>query len=192
MIARESPEVWRSAVVALSSWQPAQRDPTDRARQAQLREEYLAFLENHPEGVWRTCRDGHITASAIVVNDSGDRTLLTLHPLVGRWLQLGGHCEPADASLWAAARREAVEESGIAGVRLSSTPLRLDRHEVRCAGSTTWHLDVQYLARVPDDAQAAISVESNDLRWWSLTHPPADVDASVAALMRDAADVLAG
>ncbi len=35
-----------------------------------------------------------------------------LHPRVGRWLQLGGHCEESDADIAAAALREATEESG--------------------------------------------------------------------------------
>ena len=41
--------------------------------------------------------------------------LLTLHRKVGRWLQLGGHCEPADTTLAGAALREATEESGLPG-----------------------------------------------------------------------------
>ena len=39
--------------------------------------------------------------------------LLTLHPRVGQWLQLGGHCEPDDATIADAAAREGREESGI-------------------------------------------------------------------------------
>jgi hypothetical protein len=38
--------------------------------------------------------------------------LLTLHPRLGRWVQLGATCEPSDVDILAAARREAVEESG--------------------------------------------------------------------------------
>ena len=58
----------------------------------------------------RECRAGHLTASSLVLNASRTHVLLTLHPKVGRWLQLGGHCEPADRSLRDAAVREAVEE----------------------------------------------------------------------------------
>ena len=178
--------LWSSAVAVLSGWEPTQPDARERAQQIRLRDDYLAFLDRHSNGVWRHCRAGHITASAMVVNESADRALLTLHPKVGRWLQLGGHCEPVDVSLDGAALREAREESGIDAVTLLPTPLRLDRHEVRCAGDLTWHLDVQYLARVPDDARARMSTESDDLRWWPMVALPDDLDASVMALIQDA------
>ena len=45
-------------------------------------------------------------------------TLLTLHPRLGRWVQLGGHCEDGDADIAAAALREAREESGIDGLTI--------------------------------------------------------------------------
>ena len=41
--------------------------------------------------------------------------LLTLHAKAGQWFQLGGHCEPGDATLAGAATREAAEESGSPG-----------------------------------------------------------------------------
>ena len=174
------------AIAVLGAWEPLQLDPRDRQAQAVLRDSYLAFLHQQPDGMWRECRVGHLTASALVLRESTNQALLTLHPIVGRWLQLGGHCEPTDATLVEAAAREAREESGIAGVSIEPVPVRLDRHEVRCAGLPTWHLDVQYLALVPDDAVARISAESDDLQWWSVDEPPASVDASVQALWRDA------
>jgi hypothetical protein len=45
------------------------------------------------------------------------------------------------------------------------------------------HLDVQYLALVPADAEPVISTESLDLAWFPITDLPAGLDASVRALI---------
>lgn len=154
--------------------------------QRQLRDEYLAYLDEHPDAMDRSCRIGHLTSSALVVDSARSRVLLTLHPRVGRWLQLGGHNEIEDACVQEAARREAVEESGIPQVWVADLPLRLDRHPVPCGGEPSVHLDVQYLAVVADHAVPVISEESDDLRWFAIGDIPADVDASVRALIADA------
>lgn len=163
----------------LDAW--AHHDPD----QMRLREAYLAHLDAHADGIWRSCAAGHITASTLVMDDARERVLLTLHPKVRRWLQLGGHIEPDDTTLRAAAMREAVEESGIEAITISATPLRLDRHPVPCGGAMNEHLDIQFLGLVPVGSRAVMSEESDDLRWFAVDQLP-DVDASVRALVEDA------
>jgi 8-oxo-dGTP pyrophosphatase MutT (NUDIX family) len=110
------------------------------------------------------------------VDDAGEHALLTLHPRVGRWLQLGGHIEPEDTTLAGAALREATEESGIDGLTISAAPIHLDVHPITCSlGVPTRHLDVRYLVRAPAGARAERSEESMDLRWWPLAELPDDV-----------------
>jgi 8-oxo-dGTP pyrophosphatase MutT (NUDIX family) len=169
------------AVRTLRSWEAPD------AEQDLLRHDYLAHLDFRADGVWRSCRPAHITASALVVDAENGRVLLTLHPKVGRWLQLGGHCEPEDVTLAGAALREAREESGISEglTLLGEGPAKLDRHAVRCAGKDqpeNTHLDVQYLVVAPADAVARISEESLDLRWFPWEELPTDTDASVRRL----------
>ncbi|MFF3768312.1 NUDIX hydrolase [Streptomyces sp. NPDC001922] len=145
-----------------------------------MRQAYLDHLDTYPDGMWKACRDGHLTASALVIDPDAGRVLLTLHRKLRMWLQMGGHCEPQDATLAGAALREATEESGITGLTLlPGGPVRLDRHHTPCA----WHLDVQYAALAPGGAVAAISDESLDLRWFGYDEVPGVADASVVRLV---------
>lgn len=148
--------------------------------QEELRRTYLEHLETHPDGMWKACGDGHITASALVIDPTRGRVLLTLHKKLRMWLQMGGHCEPADETLAAAALREATEESGVTGLSLlPGGPVRLDRHHTPCA----WHLDVQYAALAPAGAVEAISDESLDLRWFAYDEVSDVADESVLRLL---------
>ena len=141
--------------------------------------------------MWRSCRVGHITASALVIEEQGRGVLLTLHPKVGRWLQLGGHLETADASVLHGAVREVREESGIVRGRISRVPVRLDRHDVPCGRDddgrvlASVHWDMQFVVVVPNTIPLVISDESDDLAWFPDLSLP-DVDASVQALCDDA------
>ncbi len=166
----------------LSAWSAPSPD------QAALQASYLAYLAEHRDATWRTSRPAHLTASALVLDRGAGRVLLTLHPKVGRWLQLGGHCEPGDPTLADAAMREAAEESGLTGLERLGGPVRLDRHAVRCGadGSRAYHLDVQYLALAAHDRRASPSEESLDLRWWPVDALPPDTDDSVRELVTSA------
>lgn len=159
------------AVATLRKW----RAPS--LEQESMRHAYLAFLDVRPDACTRECVPGHLTASAVVLDHSGEHTLLTLHPRVGRWLQLGGHCEPVDESLRAAALREATEESGMNGLVIEPDPVHLDVHPVTCSlGVPTRHLDVRFVVHAPKGAQPVLSHESDDLRWWAVDALPAGCD----------------
>lgn len=157
--------------------------------QQELRRVYLEHLAARPDGMWKSCAAGHVTASALVIDPEGGRVLLTLHKKLGMWLQMGGHCEPGDASLAAAALREATEESGIAGLTLlPGGPVQLDRHAI--PAPCHWHLDVQYAALAPAGAVAEISEESLDLRWYAYDEVAAVADGSVVRLLERTRAVL--
>ncbi|WP_369212414.1 NUDIX hydrolase [Streptomyces flavofungini] len=151
--------------------------------QPELRQAYLDHLSAHgDDGMWKACTAGHVTASALVVDPARGRVLLTLHKKLRMWLQMGGHCEPGDSTLAAAALREATEESGVPGLTLlAGGPVRLDRHPI--PGPCTQHLDVQYAAVAPADAVEAISDESLDLRWFRYAEVADVADESVVRLL---------
>ena len=98
--------LWADAGAVLEGWQAPD------AGQERLRHDYLEHLAAHADGVAKAGPPAHLTASCVVLDASGRQALLTLHRRANAWFQLGGHLEPGDASVWAAARREAREESG--------------------------------------------------------------------------------
>ncbi len=154
--------------------------PRGAGTAATLREAYLGFLLARPDAMWRSCTPGHLTASTVIYDPARDSVLLTLHPRVGKWVQVGGHCEPGDATLVAAAAREAHEESGIADLRMDVLPLGLNVHPITCSlGVPTRHFDVQFLAVAPAGARPTMSDESMDLQWF---HADALPDGAVGEL----------
>ncbi len=162
------------------------------AGQCAVREAMLAYLAARPDALRRSCAPGHFTASTLVVDPTREAVLLTLHPRVGRWLQLGGHFE-GDLSIVDAARREAVEEGGIADLTIDPQVLHLDVHPLTCSlGVPTRHLDVRFLAVAPPGAEPAISAESLDLRWFHRDRLPDPVGADVPEQVRRAFARLAG
>lgn len=162
--------VHRDAVALLSAWRP------EVAGQEPLRQAFLGFLAARPDACARSCVPGHLTASALVLDDGGSHALLTLHARIGRWVELGGHCEDDDETLAAAGLREASEESGIDGLVIETAPLHLGVHPITCSlGVPTRHFDVRFLLRAPAGAQPVRSSESLDLRWWPVDSLPSDV-----------------
>ncbi|MGA9488632.1 MAG: NUDIX hydrolase [Mycobacterium sp.] len=170
-----------SAITVLSDWQPPDRF------QDSLRHAVLAFLDAREDACRRECAPGHITASALVLDHTGTQVLLTLHPRLGRWVQLGGHCEESDADILAAALREATEESGVEGLRISPDLAAVHVHALTCSlGVPTRHLDMQFLAHAPAGAQIWLSDESVDLRWWPIDALPPGSDDALGYLVERA------
>ncbi|MEV6598136.1 NUDIX hydrolase [Actinoplanes sp. NPDC051346] len=168
--------LYDDALGVLKDWR-ATSEPADTARA-----HTIELLGAGPVAMTRAHRPGHVTASTLIV-DERRRVLLCLHGRLGLWMQVGGHCEPGDASLAAAALREATEESGIVGLRLDPEPIDVEVHAVRCApadgqsAEASWHHDVRFLAVCPPGAVEQISDESAELGWFSadaLPSPLAD------------------
>ena len=118
------------------------REEADRCAMVRLaRELEQPLSRNEPSA--------HFTASAFVIDQTGERTCLVQHVKLGRLLQPGGHVEENDTSLEGAALREAREETSLE-VELHPTaprPFDLDVHEIPDEPGVPahWHLDVRYL-----------------------------------------------
>jgi 8-oxo-dGTP pyrophosphatase MutT (NUDIX family) len=168
--------LYDDAVKVLTAWTATSEEAGTARRRT------LDLLAAGPVAMTRAHRPGHVTASALVVGEDR-RILLCLHGRLGMWMQVGGHCEPGDATLAEAALREATEESGIPGLRLDPEPIDVHIHPVRCrpAGEEpagpTHHFDVRFLAVAPAGAVERVSAESAALGWFTpdtLPSPLAD------------------
>jgi 8-oxo-dGTP pyrophosphatase MutT (NUDIX family) len=148
------------AVSVLAGWSV----PTAAADATRRR--FLHLLDTQRDAARRDNPGAHLTASALIVSAGLDRVLLCLHGRMHRWVQVGGHCEDGDATMANAALREAMEESGIHGLRLHPDPIDLDVHEVNCRYGPALHFDVRFAAIAPPGAEAVVSAESRDVRWF--------------------------
>jgi 8-oxo-dGTP pyrophosphatase MutT (NUDIX family) len=171
-----SDRLFDDAVAVLTDWEST----SDEAEHARRRT--LELLAGGSAAMTRAHRAGHVTASTLVIG-ADRRMLLCLHGRMNTWMQLGGHCEPGDTTLAAAALREATEESGIPGLRLDPEPIDVNIHPVRCRpadgepATETFHFDVRFVAIAPPGATEQVSEESHALGWFtqhSLPNPLAD------------------
>ena len=179
----ESPD--RALVRTLEAWTA----PTERLER--LRAEYLTFVgEGGPDRLLRSGGPDHVTASTFVFSADLSRTVLCFHRKGRFWVQTGGHVEPEDGSVAAAALREAGEESGLTGLTLVPGALDLDRHGLSAAfGSCRTHWDVGFVALAPAGALPTASDESDEVGWFPVDDLPAPLAGNVAArvrLLRDA------
>lgn len=123
------------------------------------------LIVSHDDALVRTCRPGHLTGSALVVDAVGERILLLFHTKLQRWLQPGGHAD-GDANLAAVALREAIEETGIDGLRIVLPAIDLDIHRVDPPAEEAHdHHDLRFLVVAPLDAVLATNHESQGSQW---------------------------
>lgn len=152
-----------------------------RAHDAEERmhcEKIMVFVEHHLQGWWRrSTREGHVTASAWVLNRHRTHALLLHHAKLNCWVQPGGHLDDSDVSPAAGAWREAREETGLAALQLvDENLLDVDVHAIPARPSEPAHLhyDLRYLIISPD-SMVTISDESLGARWIlldELARPP--------------------
>ena len=159
------------------------RYDSDRAQLEKVRR----FVEANPRCFERSLAEGHLTGSGWIVSPGRRRVLLTHHRKIGQWLQLGGHAD-GDSDIFAVARREAREESGLSKIRpLSSAIFDIDVHRIsaRPGAAGHYHYDVRFIFEANPAEPLVISQESKELTWvalTSLTEP--DFDWSIRRMVQ--------
>ena len=175
------PATAASLVRALAAYAPG--DDGESRSVAAIRD----FLVRSPLAFSRANPEGHITASAVVMSSSGGDFLLVRHRKLDRWLQPGGHFEPSDDSAFAAALREAREETGIEAFAfpIGDRILDVDVHPIPAHGEDPPHVhyDIRHLFAVERPASSL----PEETRWLSLEEALAiGVDSSLERALRKA------
>ena len=127
---------------------------------------FQTFVRRQPRCFERDCwDDGHVTASAALLDPSRSAMLLALHAKLGKWLQLGGHADGHPDAL-AVACREAAEESGLEVAPAMAEPIDVDIHAIPLHGTDPahFHYDVRFVLFAAQTTAKA-SPESLALRW---------------------------
>ena len=147
-------------------------DPTDGAALKSI-ELILLLIECSPDPFSREqFTPGHITCSGMVIAPDGERVLLVHHRRLARWLLPGGHVEPGDATISAAARREVIEETS-ALLAPTATLAGADVHGIPGKAHEPYHLHHDLLFRFQAlSDQIQVSEESHAVAWCS----PAEFD----------------
>ncbi len=122
-------------------------DATEATHLELMREEIGSGNEAFDRGRFEP---GHFTASGFVLAPEGDALLMIFHKKLQRWLQPGGHVDPADTGIAQAAWREVAEESGLEDhAYVTPTIFDVDVHNIPPSSSEPehQHLDVRFLFR---------------------------------------------
>ncbi len=178
----------RDLAAALSAYEAAD----DRERESLRR--IGALLDRAADPFTREVPD-HVTASAVVARPDGSAFLLVHHRRLDRWLQPGGHVEAEDASVFDAARREAVEETGVTALEapIGGRVLDVDVHPVPPRGGKPGHVhhDVRFLLTSTARDLTPAPSEVRDARWFTSEEALREGgDETVCRALRKAVDLL--
>lgn len=138
------------------------------AQEDAFRRQFLDLLK-HPRAFFRDHLPGHITASAWIIDKTGQYALLTHHAKLDRWLQPGGHADGQEDVL-AVSQREAYEETGLTSLQPRDASIfDLDIHPIPARADFPAHLhyDVRFLFVANMEESFTITNESHDLAWIS-------------------------
>ncbi|MFG2331718.1 NUDIX domain-containing protein [Streptomyces sp. NPDC048604] len=145
------------------------RHPDERGALAEL----LTALNRPIDATARTTLPGHITCSAVVLDRQGRVLHIRHRASGGLMLAPGGHIEPGDRTLLAAALREVSEEAGIAPDALCLTrqllgsPIDIDVHDIAANPSkgepAHRHYDFRYVFHLAGEEPPAITLQDEEV-----------------------------
>ncbi len=138
----------------------------------QDRDRVLAFCAKHADALHRSCPQGHLTGSGLVIDPARRQTLLIHHRKLDLWLQPGGHAD-GDGNLAGVAMKEVREETGLTGLRVISPAIDVDIHVIpeRPNEPEHLHLDLRFVLLCAPHAIEAPNAETKGARWFDEGDP---------------------
>ena len=151
----------------------AKYDTTDHAEKRMLTE-MVDFIKQHADCFERSLLEGHVTASAWIINPEGTHVLLIHHVKLDRWLQPGGHCD-GDPDPLAVAMKEVFEETGLTVKPVRKTVFDVDNHPIPQRRDIPAHIhyDIRFLVTAEKQAEELPgNHEVKSIRWIKLEDVP--------------------
>lgn len=127
----------------------------------------LEFIDREPLAACRETVEGHLTASAWIVNTTGDRVLLMHHRKLNKWIQPGGHAD-GDWDLAYVAFREASEETGLSSLEIRTEKVfDVDVHTIPAYKNIAAHrhFDIRFVCVADDEEPLVQNSESYGIAW---------------------------
>lgn len=134
----------------------------------------LHLLKTQSDLFTRENKTAHFTASSWILNKNHTKVLLIYHNIYRSWAWTGGHAD-GETDLLSVAQREAMEETGITGIRavmegiFSLETLTVDGHEKngRYVPSHL-HLNVTYLLEADEKELLKVKPDENSgVKWFT-------------------------
>lgn len=160
----------REELIGRLRWYLPWNEQEERDKEVMLR-----LLETQEDIFVRDNKTVHMSASSWVVNKEHTKVLMIYHNIYQAWAWTGGHAD-GETDLLAVARREAMEETGIASLHtvtddiFSIEILTVEGHVKR--GSyvpSHLHMNVTYLLEADEEETLRIKADENSgVRWYSL------------------------
>jgi 8-oxo-dGTP pyrophosphatase MutT (NUDIX family) len=176
--------VRHAAVIARLRRDVVAKEPVDD-RERQSLSAFVAAFDQLDEPFSQESNSIHVTGSALVVGPRG--VVLLKHKRLGFWLQPGGHVDPGE-SPWAAALREAREETGLevrfAGPLDAEGVPELLHVDVHPGGRGHTHLDVRYLLDGGDADPDPPDGESQEIGWYDWDAAVEQADPGLEGILR--------
>lgn len=139
------------------------------SKEKEMLERFIDFVEREPNCFDNYCKEGHVTASAWVVDLEKQKTCLVHHVKIGKWFQPGGHSD-GNPDTPQEALREAREELGMPDLELANedifdVDIQIISEDTKRDLGEHLHYDARFLIIADSNVSPEKSEESHDVRW---------------------------